>query len=500
MKLPHEIRGPIAWARLRFAIVGPLLASPPKRGELRRELKRLARKKWEHPISRKLVSFSVPTIERWYYIAKNEPRDPVGALRRRVRKDAGTQPSMGAKLREALQRQYGLHRGWSYKLHADNLAVLVKRDPKLGRMPSYATVRRYMQGAGLSKQRTDAQRQTPGAERAARRLEQREVRSFEMEHVHALWHLDFHVGSLDVLTPKGIWEKPILFAALDDCSRLCCHAQWYFGNENTEKLVHGLSQAILKRGLFRALMSDNGSGMIAYETTEGLARLSVLHERTLAESPYQNGKQESWWSQVEGRLLAMLEGHKELTLELLNEATQAWVELEYHRKLHDELGMSPLERYLAGPDVGRPSPSTEALRNAFRLTTTRSQRKSDGTVSIEGRRYEIPNRYRHLRRVTVCYARWDLSYVHLVDARSEELLSPLYPLDKHKNADGRRRRLEPVESAEQAERVEEEPSGGIAPLLEELIDSYRQSGLPAAYLPKHDNDDDDDNDEERTTT
>jgi len=39
-----------------------------------------------------------------------------------------------------------------------------------------------------------------GAIAARDRLEQREVRSFEMEHVGALWHLDFHHGSRRVLT------------------------------------------------------------------------------------------------------------------------------------------------------------------------------------------------------------------------------------------------------------------------------------------------------------
>jgi hypothetical protein len=44
--------------------------------------------------------------------------------------------------------------------------------------------------------------------------------------------------------------------------------------------------------------------MIAAETTQGLQRLSIVHDTTLPYSPYQNGKQESSWGQVEGRLLA----------------------------------------------------------------------------------------------------------------------------------------------------------------------------------------------------
>ena len=40
------------------------------------------------------------------------------------------------------------------------------------------------------------------------------------------------------------------------------------------------------------------------------------HRMTLPYSPYQNGKQEAFWNQVENRFLAMLEGCRELSLQL----------------------------------------------------------------------------------------------------------------------------------------------------------------------------------------
>ena len=58
----------------------------------------------------------------------------------------------------------------------------------------------------------------------------------------------------------------------------------------------------------RALLSDNGSPMLAAETREGLERLSVEHYTTLSQTPEQNGKQEVFFSSVEGRLMPMLEG------------------------------------------------------------------------------------------------------------------------------------------------------------------------------------------------
>ena len=481
------------WARLRFSIIGPLLASPPPRGQLQEDLRLLAAQRWTHPTTGEPVLFGFSTIERWYYRCRDELGDPIGVLRRKVRTDAGTQPSLNDKVRKALQQQYCDHKRWSVQLHYDNMVVLAA-EHSLGAVPSYATVRRYMREHGLRRVRGAKRPKTPGAERAARRLEQREVRSYEVTHVHGLWHSDFHEGSRRVLLPTAEWTKAQLFGALDDLSRLGCHLQWYLA-ENAECFAHGMSQSFQKRGLPRALMTDGGSAMIAGETQQGLEDLSIAHEQTLTNSPYQNGKIEAFWDQIENRLLPMLDGVEELTLELLNEATQAWLELEYNRSPHDELdGKTPLQRYLEGPDVGRPSPSSDALRDAFRLKQWRRQRQSDGTVSIKGRRFEVPSRFRARRRLRVRYARWDLSRVHIIDPHTDIVLAPLYPLDKTDNADKRRRAREPLPDA-----PEPEPhrSGEIAPLLKKLMRSYAATGLPPAYLPLRplvDDDSDDDRD------
>ena len=58
----------------------------------------------------------------------------------------------------------------------------------------------------------------------------------------------------------------------------------------------------------------------------------------------------------------------------------------------------------------------------------------------------MPNRYRHLTRVELRYASWDLSLVHLVDERTGKVLFRLFPQDKIKNASGLRRPLDPVSS------------------------------------------------------
>src|SRR5438477_245360 len=183
-------------------------------------------------------------------------------------------------------------------------------------------------------------------------LQEREVRSYEVEYVLQLVHLDFHHGTRKVLTREGRWVKPLLVSFIDDRSRFLCHAQWYT-NERTEELVHGLCQALQKVGLPRSIMSDRGSAMISGKFTTGLHRLGVLHLPTLPRSPHVNGKQENWWTRIESRLLAMLEGEASLSLEQLHLATQAWVTQEYHCTRHRETADTAPVRFLVGANGGR---------------------------------------------------------------------------------------------------------------------------------------------------
>jgi transposase InsO family protein len=478
-ELPHSTS--VLWAHFRFSVVGSLLSAPPGRGELKSAIRALAAKTWTHPVSGRDVRFAAVTIERWYYKARREKEDPVGVLRRVVRKDCG-KVSLAPGLGERLLGQYRDHPHWSYQLHYDNLSAMVKVDPSLGPLRSYSTVRRYMKAHGMVRRPRSQPKGRPGETRAMRRREAREIRSYEAEYVGSLWHLDFHHGSLKVLTQRGQWQRPIVLGILDDHSRLCCHIQWYL-SETAEDLVHGLSQAIQKRGLPRALLTDNGPAMVADEVVQGLLRLGIVHEKTLPYSPYQNGKQESFWATLEGRLMEMLAGVTELTLDFLNEATQAWVEMEYNRAVHRETGCSPVERFAQAPDVLRSSPSADSLRDAFRLEVKRRQRKSDGTLSLEGIRFEIPSRYRDFSDVFVRYARWDLSRVHLIDPRNGALLAPIYPLDRRANADGQRL-LFNLDAREELANAQQQSEKELPPLLKRILQEYSATGMPPAYLPK----------------
>ena len=205
------------------------------------------------------------------------------------------------------------------------------------------------------------------------------------------------------------------------------------------------------RGLF---LTDNGAAMLAEETRNGLSRLGIEHKTTLPYSPYQNGKQEIFWGQLESRLLELLRGIEDLKLSFINQAACAWVEQDYHRKEHKEIRTSPLQRMLTGPDVSRPAPDSDFLRLAFTRRITRNPRRSDATVVVDGIRYELPVRFAHLRQVIVRASSWDKSRMTLVDADTEAALARLLPQDKTKNASGLRKAI----GADDRIRISAQPS------------------------------------------
>jgi transposase InsO family protein len=470
------------WARFRLLVIATLLSCPPRRGELHDSIRALAARRWVHPISGDPLVLGFSTIERWYYQARDAD-DPLAALKRKVRSDAGLPRLLDEGLITALVKQFQQHPGWSYWLHHRNLAAISRRDD-LSDVPSYSTVRRFMRSAGLHKRRKRSQRGTPAALAAEARLEQREVRSYESEYVGQLYHSDFHIPdgrALQIPLRDGSWATPVLCAVIDDRSRLICHAQWYLTGESTESYTHCLWQALGKRGLPRGWMHDNGAPMKAGETRGGLDRLGIEEHRTLAYSPDQNGKQESFWAKLESRLMPQLEAvaPHDKTLALLNEATLAFVEVEHNAETHSETGEAPRELFVAGVDVLRSCPPSAALRQAFTIEISRSQRRSDGTTTIDGVRFEIPSTYRHLERLALRYARWDLSVAYLCDPRSDHVLCALHPLDKRANADGRRKALRPPVANGRLQLPD-----GIAPHLLELIQGLRAHGLPTPFIAK----------------
>ena len=463
------------WAEHRFSVIGNLLANPPMQGKLRERIRELAKQTYLHPLTGQKKRWSVSSLERWYYIAKDS-ENPVDELFRKAYPRQENKPFANERITALLKKQYLEHPGWTQTIHYENLQALVRSDPTLGDLPSYSSLCRWLKARGMLRQKRKKE-ETSSYLTSRNTFSSRETRSFEAPFPGNLWHLDFHKARRRVLTARGEWIVPSLLAILDDHSRLICHMQWY-EEETTDVLVHGFCQALLKRGVPWKLLNDNGSSMTSCEFIEGLERLSIEAHTTLPYCPEQNGKQERFFGTLESRLMSQLENKKELTLKELNDFSAAWMELGYNNQIHKETGKSPVSALLASKNLHREAPSQADLTFAFTRQVTRKPRHFDASISIDGTRYEIPWVYRHLKKVIVRTKSWDLSTAWLVEEDGKKPIAKIHPINKASNSQAVRRLTQPQEHTA----TEKEDS--ISPLIAEMMAEYAATGLPMPYIEK----------------
>lgn len=454
------------WGLFRHAVVGHLLTGSLPRGELCRELDCLAAKHWVHPIKNVEMQFGRSTIEEWYYKAKIDKSDPLPCLNRKQRRDAGKQHVITDEIAIILRDQYFHYPWWDVRLHTQNLISKLREGVASPKCPSIASVRRFMNREGLHKTirpRQDSQ----GRLGSIVETQWYEVARFEAKYPNELWSLDFHKGQILVLDENGDWKQPIAMVILDHFSRYACYLKWFF-NENTENLVEGSSQSIMMHGRPITQLSDNGAAMRSAEYKQGLKTLNIKVRKIKPKKANQNGKTEVFWATLESKFLSMLVGQEGITLDQLNELSLAWTELGYNRSVHREIKETPLNRYLMSPKVGGPSCDEDTLKRAFRIDEMRTQRRSDHTITIQDVLFRVPQEYWNLERLLVRFARWDLSFVHLVDYVTGQEVVRIFPVDKEGNADGHRRLiLKPIKISGDRKRAR------LPSYMEELMQQYR---------------------------
>lgn len=411
----------ITIAKFRYSVISELLIHRHSHGQLKSKVIELSRENWMSP-GGKSVKIPVSTIERWYYKARKNP-DPVAALTPAWGKTSSRQSTVTKDFATILNDLRQLHPRWTTKLLHDNATIVARRENIP--VPSYDATMRYCRRHGLRKQAS------PLKSRRHQPL------LYEMPYANSMWHLDFHHGKseLYITNSNGKLEKPYLIIIKDDYSRFITHAQWYL-SESGECLVHALSQAILKFGIPAVIYQDNGAAMVCAEYKEGLKRLGCSSKYTRVKSPYMNGKAESLFARIEQRCLASIAPG--LTLEQLNLCTNAWIHGEHNHGKHRSLDQKPAQRFNSHK-VGRPAPNDpEILRKAFTITIPRMVRKSDNSITVDGIRFQLPDSYVGDNSVKVAYARWDLSWVHLVHPVSGEFAQRIFPVNPESNAQGKR--------------------------------------------------------------
>ncbi len=215
-----------------------------------------------------------------------------------------------------------------------------------------------------------------------------EKRSFTAEFAGSIWYGDVLHGPT-VPTPKGM-RKAYLVSLMDDASRLIAHSAFCLG-ETALDIEGVLKQAVLKRGLPKKLIVDNGAAYRS-STLQGIcARLGIHLIYCRPYAPEGKGKLERWHRTFRAQFLSEIDSSRISDLSDLNARLWAWIERLYHQTPHNGLGgLTPLARYqkdlLKIRTLGQRAANLDAI---FMHRVSRFVRK-DGTVSYEGKFFEVP--------------------------------------------------------------------------------------------------------------
>lgn len=177
-----------------------------------------------------------------------------------------------------------------------------------------------------------------------------------------------------------------LLAWLDDRSRVIVHGQFFF-RAKLPNLEHCLRKAIQKMGLPKKIYVDNGQIYSSKHLDTICAHLGIRLIFARPYSPEGKGKIERFFGYVRSSFLPEVYASNLTGLEALNEAFWAWLEMDYHRRTHSQLGQQPLEVFLAHKDK-LCYPTEEELKEAFLYREIRKIQKTR-TFQLMNSDYEV---------------------------------------------------------------------------------------------------------------
>jgi len=405
-----------AVAVFRHGVIGALTQAELETGQLRAALDALAEKRFVPPKAKTARTFSVPTLERWYYAFKKKG---LKGLMPRPRSDKGR-----AKELEPEQRQLLLDIRKEYP--AASVSLMLRTLENDGRLQkdavSASTVRRLFAEAGL-----DRVGLRIGGHTGRHRLR------WQAEHPMALWHGDVCHGRALYIDGKA---RPLrVHALLDDASRYVIALEAHH-TEREVDMLGLLVRALRRHGPPDALYLDNGATYRGETLATACARIgtALLHAR-----PYDapaRGKMERFWRTLREGCLDFLSPDV-TSLHDVNVRLWAFVDTHYHQAAHAGLmGQTPwgvfrsFEKKADGFDEAK-------LREALTVRHRRRVRR-DGTVSVDGIDYELDGAHLAGRLVTLCRCLVDLSEKPWAEFEMRRV--ELHPVDAVANGKRRRER------------------------------------------------------------
>lgn len=402
-----------AVAVFRSQIIGPLVHRQLTRGELHAELVALSKLRVLPPNSKLTRSYSIPTLERWYYRFRKQGITGLVPLPRR---DRGHAQALPAETRELL---LGVRR----ENPSASAKLIVRTLEASGRLTkgavSASTVRRLFATAGLLRRTLREAKKGVGADR----------RRWEAAYAGALWHGDVCHGP--TLSGSGRKTPTRIHGLLDDKSRYLIALE-VRPTECESDMLSLFVAAVRRWGRPGALYLDNGSTYSGAQLATACARLGTALVHAQPYDPEARGKMERFWRTLREKCLDHVS--HELTPAQLQQRLNFFLTEHYQREPHEGLlGETPESAW----ELRQTHVTTEEqLAASLTVDKTRLVTK-DGLVSIGGALFEVRQGFLAGRRVKVrsCLVS---GLPPLAEAEHDGRRYALKPLDRSANGKTRR--------------------------------------------------------------
>jgi putative transposase len=203
-----------------------------------------------------------------------------------------------------------------------------------------------------------------GATRLKLGISQRKVRRrWTRDYTNALWVGDFEDGPYVIDRDRAVATH--LSAFIDCHSRYGVEARYYL-RENLDILIDSLLRAWSVHGASAELYLDNAKIYHAHALRAACFALNIRLLHRPVRDPAPGGLIERFFGTIQSQFEAEVRAGDILTLDQLNRALAAWLQMSYHQRPHSETGQSPQDRYQQGLRLVRQVNVQEVLKYFLR--------------------------------------------------------------------------------------------------------------------------------------
>jgi hypothetical protein len=192
----------------------------------------------------------------------------------------------------------------------------------------------------------------------------------------------------------GDCAKETHLSAFIDChSRYVVDARYYY-RENLSVLIDSLLRAWANHGASRELYADNAGIYHARALKTACLSLNIKLLHRAVGDPPGGGVIERFFETAQSQFESEVRVGDILTLQQLNQALSAWLEVSYHQRTHSETGQSPRLRY----EADKPFTRHVDLQRVLKYFLKREERRVDpdfSDVRISGLFFRV---HKDLRR------------------------------------------------------------------------------------------------------